>query len=387
MRIGIDAVPFAYEQTGIGRYLSSVLQEMQILDPGTEFLLYSPLPITVPMTKGNWRVRTVKNGPLRRPSVWMQTALPGLLAMDKVDAFWAQPTNLPIWLKRWCFRVLTIHDLVPYVRPESMRVRSLLRMRLMLGPVARAADAIVVDSQATAELARRYLGVKKKRISIVYAAAQSEFQPIPRDDARRTVAKEFGVTRDYVLCVGTIEPRKDHLTLLRAIGSVPDAPLLVLAGGAGWRCGRIVEQIRAQETLGRVRYLGRVDDRLLPSLYAAARLSVYPSVYEGFGLPIVESMACGCPVLSSDSSSLPEVGGDAASYFRTGCIENLSCALKGLLSNDTRLAAMSMAGLARARQFSYRRAAEGILRIIRQGLTSRPRVGTRARHSIASGTF
>jgi len=268
-----------------------------------------------------------------------------------------------------------------------MRVRSLLRMRLMLGPVARAADAIVVDSQATAELARRYLGVKKKRISIVYAAAQSEFQPIPRDDARRTVAKEFGVTRDYVLCVGTIEPRKDHLTLLRAIGSVPDAPLLVLAGGAGWRCGRIVEQIRAQETLGRVRYLGRVDDRLLPSLYAAARLSVYPSVYEGFGLPIVESMACGCPVLSSDSSSLPEVGGDAASYFRTGCIENLSCALKGLLSNDTRLAAMSMAGLARARQFSYRRAAEGILRIIRQGLTSRPRVGTRARHSIASGTF
>jgi len=113
MRIGIDAVPFAYEQTGIGRYLSSVLQEMQILDPGTEFLLYSPLPITVPMTKGNWRVRTVKNGPLRRPSVWMQTALPGLLAMDKVDAFWAQPTNLPIWLKRWCFRVLTIHDLVP----------------------------------------------------------------------------------------------------------------------------------------------------------------------------------------------------------------------------------------------------------------------------------
>jgi glycosyltransferase involved in cell wall biosynthesis len=372
MRVGIDAVPFAYAQTGIGRYLGSMLEEMKALDPSVEFLLYSPLPIDTPMRDGNWRVRTAPRGLSQRPSVWMQMVLPSLLASDKVDAFWGQPTNLPIWLKRGCFRVLTIHDLVPYVRPESMRFRSWLRMRLMLGPVARAADALVADSQATAALACRYLGIQKERVSIVYAAAQREFRPVPREEARATVTKRFGLSGDYVLCVSTIEPRKDHLTLLRAMESLPDAPLLVLAGGAGWRCRRIMEQIRVQEEVGRVRYLGRVEDESLLALYAAAKLSVYPSLYEGFGLPVLEAMACGCPVLCSDSSSLPEVGGAAARYFRTGDPVSLSAGFKELLDSQSDLDAMSVAGLVRARFFSFRRAAEQLLEIIRDGVV-RPR--------------
>ena len=372
MRIGIDAVPFAYEQAGIGRYLGSMLEEMQALDASIEYLLYSPLPVVVPMRSGNWCVRRAPCGLSQRPSVWTQTVLPALLASDKVDAFWGQPTNLPIWLKHKCFRVLTIHDLVPYVRPESMRFRSLLRMRLMLGPVARAADALIADSQATAVLACRYLGIKKDRVSIVYAAAQREFRPLPKEEARATVAERFGLSGEYVLCVSTIEPRKDHLTLLCAIESVPGAPLLVLAGGKGWRCRRIMEQIGAQEEDGRVRYLGRVEDESLLVLYAAAKLSVYPSLYEGFGLPVLEAMACGCPVLCSDSSSLPEVGGAAARYFRTGDAVSLSAGLKELLDSQSDLDAMSEAGLARARLFSFRRAAEQLLEIIREGV-ARPR--------------
>jgi glycosyltransferase involved in cell wall biosynthesis len=368
MRVGVDAISFAYEYAGIGRYLGSLLEEMQALDASVEYLLYSPLPVVVPMRRGDWRIRVVPCGLSQRPSIWAQTILPNLLAQDKVDAFWGQPTNLPIALKRKCFRVLTVHDLVPYVRPESMRFRSWLRMRLMLGPVARAADALVADSQATAALACRYLGIEKERVSVVYAAAQSEFQPIPKENARQTVAEVFGVTRDYILSVGTIEPRKDHLTLLRAIEFVPDAPLLVLAGGAGWRCRHIMEQIKAQERLGRARYLGRVEDRLLPSLYAAAKLSVYPSVYEGFGLPVVESMACGCPVVSSDSPSLREVGGGAARYFQAGVVASLSDELERLVGNDSELALMEEAGLARAEFFSFRRAAEQLLEILRDGV-------------------
>ena len=133
-----------------------------------------------------------------------------------------------------------------------------------------------------------------------------------------------------------------------------------------------MDRIRLYEGSARVKYLGRVGDDLLPALYSAAKLSVYPSLYEGFGLPVLESMACGCPVLCSDSSCLPEVGGDAASYFRTGSVEDLSLALRGLLSDGGRLAAMSVAGLARARQFSYSRAAEQMWQIIRDGLTVRP---------------
>jgi len=241
----------------------------------------------------------------------------------------------------------------------------------MLGLEARAADAVIAVSQATADLGLRYLGIAKDHLHVVYEGASDAFRPVPRDQARAAVGHEFGLPARYVLCVGTIEPRKDHLTLLRAIESSPGFPLLVLVGGEGWRCRHIVAQIRRLQESGRVRYLGRVDDEWLPSLYSAAALSVYPSLYEGFGLPVLEAMSCGCPVLCSHSSSLPEVGGDAAFYFRAGDREDLTHKLRELLGDDQRLLAMSTAGMARARTFSFRRAAEEILDIVKQGSARR----------------
>jgi glycosyltransferase involved in cell wall biosynthesis len=244
-------------------------------------------------------------------------------------------------------------------------------MRFQLAAMARAADVVVADSRATANLAHRYLGVRKNCLRVVHAAAQSGFRPVPKEEARAAVAGRFGLPRDYLLAVGTIEPRKEHLTLMRALQAVPEAPLLVLVGGIGWKCRPILAQIRKQEAAGRVRYVGRVDDEWLPALYSAARLSVYPSLYEGFGLPVLEAMACGCPVLCSDSSSLPEVGGNAAAYFRTGDGSDLARKLRSLLSDEDRLTAMSVAGFARAGQFSFRRAAQEVLDIIRQGVAER----------------
>jgi glycosyltransferase involved in cell wall biosynthesis len=368
MRIGIDAVPFVFEHTGVARYLGSMLDEMLALDPDVEYLLYTPMPVAVPLREGNWRVRHVPDRFSLRPSIWVQRKLPGLLASDSVDAFWAQPTNIPLWPQHKCFQVLTVHDLVPYVVPKSMRLRSWLRMRLMLGLTARAADAVVADSRATAVLALRYLGIESKQLHVVHAAAQDAFRPVPKDQARAAVSGEFGLPPRYILFVSTIEPRKDHLTLLRALAAMPHAPLLVLAGGIGWRCKSILRQIGIAEDSGRVKYIGRVDDEWLPILYSAAILSVYPSLYEGFGLPVLEAMSCGCPVLCSDSSSLPEVGGDAASYFRTGDSSDLARRLTELLDGGELLEAMSAAGLIRAKQFSFRTSAEMVLRIIRRGV-------------------
>jgi len=373
MRIGVDAVPFAFERTGVARYLGSMLDEMLAIDPAIEYLLYTPIPVAVPLRNGNWRVRHVPDRLSLRPSIWVQKKLPGLLASDNVDAFWGQPTNIALWPRHECFQVLTVHDLVPYVVPKSMRLRSLIRMRLMLGLTARAADAVVADSRATAVLALRYLGIEKEQLHVVHAGAQDAFRPVPGEEARAAVSGEFALPARYVLFVSTIEPRKDHLTLLRAVAAIPSAPLLVLAGGMGWRCKDIMAQIRSHERAGRVRYLGRVADEWLPSLYSGAVLSVYPSLYEGFGLPVLEAMSCGCPVLCSDSSSLPEVGGDAATYFRAGDCEDLARRLAELLNDRGRRQAMSIAGLGQAKQFSFRTAAEEILRIIKQGVVlSRP---------------
>ncbi|MEO0077627.1 MAG: glycosyltransferase family 1 protein, partial [candidate division WOR-3 bacterium] len=241
---------------------------------------------------------------------------------------------------------------------------------IMLRLVARAAECVIAVSNATAIQARRYLGVKAERLRVVPEAAAGIFRPVPKREARAIVEREMGLSAPYIVFVSTIEPRKDHLTLLKAVRNVQGAPLLVLAGGVGWRCRSILAAIREEEMSGRVRYLGRVDDRHLPALYSAAEFAVYPSLYEGFGLPVLEAMACGCPVVASDSSSLPEVGGKAARYFRAGDSRELARVIQELCSDGPGLAAMSAAGLARAKEFSFRKAAAMTLEILRDGVSS-----------------
>jgi len=370
MRIGIDGFPYIFKGAGVARYVTAMLNEMVVLAPEDDFLIYAPMPVEIPLPPAaNWRLRVVKSVLSQRPTLWTQIVLPKALAADGIDVFWAQPTYLPLAMASKCFRVLTVHDLVPYVAPWSMELRCLLQMRLRLGRIARAAELVVCVSDATAKLAQRYLKLNPEKIKVIKEAAAPVFYPIELSEAKRWVAERFGLDDDYIIFVSTIEPRKDHLLLLKALVMVPDAPLLVLVGGIGWRCGRILKEIKRFEKQGRVRYLGRVDDEQLRLLYSGARLAVYPSRYEGFGLPVLEAMACGCPVLASDSSSLPEVGGEAADYFRTGDAFDLARKLRDLLNDGERLRLMARQGVQRARQFSFRKSAKEFLEIIKKEVT------------------
>lgn len=371
MRIGVDGFPYIFKGAGIARYLTAMLDEMVVLAPEDEFLIYAPVPVEVPLRPaGNWRLRVVESRLSARPTLWTQTILPKALAADGTDVFWAQPTYLPLKLQSNCLRILTVHDLVPYVAPWSMEFRCLLQMRLRLGRIARAAELVVCVSDATAKLAQRYLKLNPEKIKVIKEAAAPVFQPVEMSEAKRLVSERFGVEGDYIIFVSTIEPRKDHLLLLKALEMVPSAPLLVLVGGIGWRCGKILREIKRVEAKGRVRYLGRVEDEQLRALYSAARLSVYPSRYEGFGLPMLEAMACGCPVLASDSSSLPEVGGEAAEYFHTGDAHDLARKLQDLLADEDRLKTMAAQGVVRARQFSFRKSAAEFLELIKTALAT-----------------
>lgn len=366
MRIGVDGISFAFAATGVTRYLISMLREMVQMATQDEFFIYSPVPIDVPLDKGNWHLRVVPSLFSRRPSLWTQFILPQVLAEDNIDVFWAQPTNLPLKLQRQCLRILTLHDLVPYVYPGSMQLQALFRTRLLLPAVVKKADVVVCVSNSTAQQARSYLKVKGEKLRVVKAAASHIFKPVDKEAAKEIVFQEFGITVDYLIFVSTIEPRKDHRTLLRALSELPAPPLLVLVGGIGWRCRAILKEIKEFEKRGIVRYLGRVADRYLPALYRAARLSVYPSRYEGFGLPVLEAMACGCPVLCSDASSLTEVGGEAAEYFRVGDYQDLAQRLKDLLSNEPKLKEMAKNGIEHARLFSFRKAAQGMMSLFEQ---------------------
>jgi glycosyltransferase involved in cell wall biosynthesis len=247
---------------------------------------------------------------------------------------------------------------------------------------ARAADRVIAVSRATAASAARLLGVEKDRLAVIYEGVAESFASTTSSEAAQLVNSAFALEPGYLLTVGTIEPRKDHVSLLRALDLVPHVPQLVIAGQPGWNCSSILRAIQVQQALGRVRYLGRVDDRHLTALYKAARLLVYPSIYEGFGLPVLEAMACGCPVLCSWSSSLPEVGGAAARYFRPGDPGHLAAKLTWALADERVLRAMSVSGLRQASRFSFRLTAERILDLVRAGV-ARHRAGPAVSRAIS----
>jgi glycosyltransferase involved in cell wall biosynthesis len=363
MVIGVEALPFCGMAAGVSRYMRELLDRIMVLCPEDEFVFYSPMPAEVPLTHGRWRVRIPDTRGF--PGHWLRDVLPRMVADDRVDIFWGQNTSLPLRLARPCRRVLTVHDLTGIVCPRTMRLSHRLTWSVNFRAAVRAADAVVAVSMATERLIRRLTSVPQAMITVVYEGNPSILVPLPSGVARSLVKERFSLTGDFMLAVGTIEPRKDYQTLLDALRSIRSAPPLVIVGAVGWNCRGILKAIREAEADGMVRYLGRASDEELAALYSAAQVTIYPSFYEGFGLPVLEAMACGCPVLCSWSSSLPEVGGRAASYFRPRDAADLARRLDALLRDEGRLVDMREKGIAQAACFSFDRAAEQMVRVLR----------------------
>lgn len=364
MLIGVDATAFFGVAAGVSRFLREMLIGMMSAAPRDTFTIYSPRPVEIPLAPGGWRARFPREWRVRPPGRWLRDALPLLIAEDRIDVFWGQSTQMPLRLLRPCRRVLTVHDLTALLYPRTMELRNRLYWRLNLRAAVRAADAVVADSRATAGLLSRLLGTPASRVTVIYPGCLRELEPVARLAARREAAARFGLPDEFMLMVGTLEPRKDHATLLEAIKRGGSFPLLVVAGAIGWNSRSILKLVREAEAEGRVRYLGRVSDRELAILYGAAQVMVCPSLYEGFGLPVLEAMVCGCPVVCSWSSSLPEVGGSAARYFRPRDADGLARQLGGVLADERHLAEMRARGLEQAATFSFSRAAEQLLDVL-----------------------
>ncbi len=257
--------------------------------------------------------------------------------------------------------VLTVCDLSCFDHPETHpmeRVR--LMQRDMPASIARA-DHIIVISQATGEALRRWFQVDPARITNTYLAADRRFQP-RAEEALSPVLARLGLTPDgYVLCVGTLEPRKNLPTLFAAYAGLP-ADLrqrypLVVAGMAGWGTQGLIKSAQALIRRNELRLLGYVADELIPPLYAGAAAFCYPSRYEGFGLPVLEAMASGVPVITSNQTSLPEVVGDAGLMVEPDDVDGMRERLRQLLEDRAYAHDVGHRGLLRSKLFSWDRCA------------------------------
>lgn len=265
--------------------------------------------------------------------------------------------------------ISTVHDLSPILFPEFHTEQSKTRFGRQMRYLREQADVIIAISEHTKRDLVNILDVSEERIQVVYLAPGPNCRIIRDDDMIDQVVRRYGIPgQGYILHVGTLEPRKNlvrlvdaYAALLRCFGE--GLPPLVLAGGKGWLYEGIFRRVEDLGLEPKVIFTGFVADEDLPFLFNGAKLFVYPSLYEGFGIPVLEAMACGVPVITSDVSSLPEVAGDASWLVDPTDSEALAAAMTTLLENVEQRTVLREEGLARAALFSWRRTARETLAI------------------------
>jgi glycosyltransferase involved in cell wall biosynthesis len=359
--VAFDATALEGQRTGVGQYVEQLLGALVARDDGRRYVLLASRELN-----GRVQAGTLGQAGPRLPNrtLWMQLAVPLVLARLKPAL--CHFTNSIGPLASPCPLVLTLHDMSLFLHPETQPRRSLLAVRTLIPAAARRADALITVSHSARRDIVRVLGVAPEKVHVIYEAAAPcfrQFDPgVPADAAELArVRARYGLAGDELLYVGTLEPRKNLATLVRAFAALHRrgrARRLLLVGQLGWKVAGLLREIEALGLGADVQLPGYVPEADLPALYNLARALVFPSIYEGFGLPVVEAMACGLPVVTSDRSSLAELGRGAALLIDPGDSDALAAAIDRVLHDDELHAALRAAGPRRAAEFSWARAAE-----------------------------
>lgn len=365
--IYVDVSAAVHSRAGLGRYSERLARALRA-EAGDRIALFynqgkgaNPPAALLPFSR-----RSVKLG--YKP--WRMAILLGHLSHVRFnpllpDAELFHATEHLLLPLRRIPTVLTIHDLIYKLFPEYHKRLNYWYLNLAMPVFSRRADAIIAVSEATkADIAQHY-EIDPDKIHVVYEAAADHFQP-PAAEAIARVRAEYKLPKRFLLHLSTIEPRKNLERLLEVLQILRRdfADLhLILVGSKGWLYDDFFERIEQENLTAVVRGLGWVPDNDLPAVIAAASLAVQPSLYEGFGLPILEEMASGQVVAASNSSSHPEVGGEAAAYFDPTDVTEMVAVIRRLLTDDAEYKERRRLGLQQAANFSWQRAARETLAV------------------------
>jgi len=369
MLIGIDASRTTVaRRTGTETYSLSLIRELLALGGGHRYRLYfreAPSPILFPESQDR-RV-------IPFPRLWTHVRLSWEMLSQPPDLLFVPSHVLP--LVHPLRSVVTVHDLGYHHFPEAHTLSQNVYLRWSTRYNARTATRVLADSQATRQDLIRLYGTPGEKIVVVYPGRDEGLAPVTDATALAAIRTRYGLGDAYLLYVGTLHPRKNLVRLIQAFGGLlralaSSAPSraaglqLVLAGQKGWLYDEMWGQVDRLGLQGHVSFTGYVPDADLSGLLSAALAFVFPSLYEGFGFPVLEAMACGTPVVCSNASSLPEVAGDAALQVDPLDVEAWTGALHQIVTDTGLRGALVEQGLKQMQRFSWRRCAEETLRVL-----------------------
>lgn len=319
MLIGIDGRAFYGAHAGTGRYVTELCRVLDAALPDANFLVYGNRPLELPVSNGRWRQRGDDSSIMSRmpAALWYFLRAGRLAERDGVDVFWGAANFLPLGLGRTP-AILTVYDFVYRLFPQTLNLTHRLAYRLFFKHGLRRAQVIIAISQGTSD--RLYAFHGRNADLVIRPRVARHFQP-PRAETVLEARDHYGIDFPYFLSVSTLEPRKNLEALIEAFlqmrgaGELPNAGL-VLAGQQGWKDRRLVDAVARAKALGaRIVLTGHVPDEWLPALYADAGAVVMPSLYEGFGMPVLEAKCCGARIVTSDIPEIREAGGDGPIYI------------------------------------------------------------------------
>ena len=378
MRIGVDVRPLSRPRAGISRVVFNTILELQRIDQQNTYFLYCDREFELPFHSERWRKRIHSRFRFLPGTLWLQTEGKSMILRDKLDVFWGTAHVLPLGLPSEIARVVTIHDLVWRFYPATMGAFSRCMHRVFVERSIQQANKVISVSESTARDLQRILNVPEAKIEVIHHGVGPAYKPHDPSAAAEYVASKYGVSKDYVLTVGTVEPRKNLVTLVEAMKILRDrgehSLQLLVVGGTGWKNAKIYKSVQHSGlTESDIRFLGFVPEEDLPVLYLGACIFLFPSLYEGFGLPLVEAMACGVPVVASNTSSIPEVVQDAALLVSPNRPEDFAEAMLRVRGDADLRRTMIQGGLRRACYFRWDEAARRILKCLER-VVARQRV-------------
>lgn len=360
MRIGIYARGLSVKVGGVKQYIESMTKAIiENIDEDTELYIFHNCNSKKFTDKTNVREIIFKSS---NKMICDHVLAPYYINKLKLDVVWFPKNVIPYFVK--AKKIVTIHDLA-YFLPEynAYPLVDTIYMRIMIKNSCKRADKIIAISENTKKDVIHLFGVPDKKIDVIYEAADEKYRVIKDKKGLERVRKKYNLGREFILFTGGISPRKNLVRLIEAFNQISDKIPhdLVLTGGKGWNNSRELELIESNE---RIKKIGYVSDEDIPYLYNLAEVYVYPSLYEGFGLPVLEAQACSCPLIASKVASIEDIGGKSVLYVNPYDVSDIKAALLKVGLDEDLRNGMAIKGFENVKRFCWNKSGAQLLEII-----------------------